>query len=129
MIESGWILQASLSHHLSSPCKIVIHPECLMHTSNKFKSGILKILLSFAVGFSNMYRIYWQILNSNAEDFSMFCIMYVLVNTYRTTGTCKAHSTIPLLLKSKFQASIHLLCLYSPVCVGPGWKPRRQVFS
>ena len=36
-------------------------------------------------------------------------------------------STIPLL--PKFQASSHLLWLYSPVCVGPGRKPRRPVFS
>ena len=33
------------------------------------------------------------------------------------------------LLNRKFKASSHLLCLYSPVFVGPGWKPRRQVFS
>ena len=32
-------------------------------------------------------------------------------------------------LKPKFQASSHLLWLYSPVCVGPGQKPRRPVFS
>ena len=32
-------------------------------------------------------------------------------------------------LNSKFQASSHLLWLYSPVCVGPGRKPRRPVFS
>ena len=32
-------------------------------------------------------------------------------------------------LNSNFQASSHLLCLYIPVCVGPGWKPRRPVFS
>ena len=38
-------------------------------------------------------------------------------------------STIPLLPKSNFQASSHLLCLYSLVCVGPGRKPRRPVFS
>ena len=37
--------------------------------------------------------------------------------------------TIPLLSKSKFQASSDLLWLYSPVCVGPGRKPRRPVFS
>ena len=36
-------------------------------------------------------------------------------------------STIPLL--PKFQASSHLMWLYSPVCVGPGRKPRRPVFS
>ena len=29
----------------------------------------------------------------------------------------------------KFQASCHLLWLYSPVCVGPGRKPRRPGFS
>ena len=38
-------------------------------------------------------------------------------------------STIPVLLSPKFQASSYLLWLYSPVCVGPGRKPRRPVFS
>ena len=39
-------------------------------------------------------------------------------------------STIPLLpLNTKLQASNHLLWLYSLVCVGPGRKPRRSVFS
>ena len=32
-------------------------------------------------------------------------------------------------LNPTFQASSHLLWLYSPVCVGPGRKPRRPVFS
>ena len=32
-------------------------------------------------------------------------------------------------LNAKFQASSHLLWLYNPVCVGPGRKPRRPVFS
>ena len=32
-------------------------------------------------------------------------------------------STIPLLSRSKFPVSSHLLCLYSPVCVGPVQKP------
>ena len=32
-------------------------------------------------------------------------------------------------LHPKFQASSHLLWLYRPVCVGPGWKPRTLVFS
>ena len=32
-------------------------------------------------------------------------------------------------LNAKFQASSHLLWLYSLVCVGPGRKPRRPVFS
>ena len=32
-------------------------------------------------------------------------------------------------LHPKFQASSHLLWLYSPVCVGPSRKSRRPVFS
>ena len=32
-------------------------------------------------------------------------------------------------LNPKFQASSHLLWVYSLVCVGPGQKPRRPVFS
>ena len=32
-------------------------------------------------------------------------------------------------LNPKFQASSHFPWLYSPVCVGPGQKPRRLVFS
>ena len=32
-------------------------------------------------------------------------------------------------LNLKFQASSHLMWLYSQVCVGPGLKPRRPVFS
>ena len=32
-------------------------------------------------------------------------------------------------LDPKFQASSHLLCVYSLVCVRPGRKPQRPVFS
>ena len=38
-------------------------------------------------------------------------------------------STILFFLNPKLQASSHLLGLYSLVCVGPGRKPRRTVFS
>ena len=38
-------------------------------------------------------------------------------------------STIPPLSKSEFQASSHLLLLYSLFCIEPGRKPRRPVFS
>ena len=38
-------------------------------------------------------------------------------------------STIPPLPNSKFQASSHLLWLYSLVFVGPGRKPQRSGFS
>ena len=39
---------------------------------------------------------------------------------------CYIVGTIPLLLK--FQASSHILLKYSPVCIGPGRRPRRLVF-
>ena len=32
-------------------------------------------------------------------------------------------------LNTKFKVSSHLMWLYSMVCVGPGWKPRRPAFS
>ena len=32
-------------------------------------------------------------------------------------------------LNPKFQVSSHLLCRYSPVCVGPGRKPRTPVLD
>ena len=35
----------------------------------------------------------------------------------------------PYFLNLKFQASNHLLWLYNSVCIEPGQKPRRQVFS
>ena len=39
------------------------------------------------------------------------------------------NSAIPLLLNPKIQASNNLLLLYRPVCVKPGRKPQRPVFS
>ena len=44
---------------------------------------------------------------------------------------CYTDSTIPLLptVYTKFQASSHLVWLYSLVCVRPSRKPRRPVFS
>ena len=53
-------------------------------------------------------------LRGNREADQRLCFRYI-------------DSTIPLL--TKFQASSHLQCLYSPVCVGPGRKPQRPVFS
>ena len=55
-------------------------------------------------------------LRGNREADQRFCFRYI-------------DCTIPQLSKSKFQASSHLLWLHSPVCVGPGRKPRRPVFS
>ena len=52
-------------------------------------------------------------LRGNREADQRLCFRYI-------------DSTIPLL---PFQASSHLLWLYSLVCVRPGLKPRRAVFS
>ena len=35
----------------------------------------------------------------------------------------------PFFLNPKFPASSHLVWLHSPICVGPGQKPPKQVFS
>ena len=44
------------------------------------------------------------------------------------TGTfsIKQTNTQANFLNPKFQASYRLLLLYSPVCVGPSWKPRNR---
>ena len=47
----------------------------------------------------------------------------------QSLGFCYIDSTIPLLPKYEISASSHPVWLYSPVCVGPGWKPQRPVFS
>ena len=45
------------------------------------------------------------------------------------TGLCICKNKDADQLCSKFQASSHLLWMYSQFCVGPGQKPQRQVFS
>ena len=41
------------------------------HTCDKLQKGIREIFLSFQGGFSNMYRIYRKILNSDEGDFEI----------------------------------------------------------
>ena len=56
-------------------------------------------------------------LRGNREADQHLCFRYI-------------ESTIPLLPKSEISSqSSHLLWLYRPVCVGPGRKPRRPLFS
>ena len=40
-----------------------------LHTCDKFKKGISEVFFSFQGGFSKMYRIYREIINSNQGDF------------------------------------------------------------
>ena len=54
-------------------------------------------------------------LRGNREADQRLCFRYIVQFLY--------------FLNPKFQASNHLMWLYSLVCVGPGWKPRRPVFS
>ena len=54
-------------------------------------------------------------LRGNREADQRLCFRYIVQSLY--------------FLNPKFQASSHLLWLYSLVCVGPGRKPRRLVFS
>ena len=63
----------------------------------------------------------------------MFCIYVKTKTQINFAVTPKLMDTFFLLnslqppnfLNPKFQASSHLLLLYSPVCVGPGGKPRK----
>ena len=55
-------------------------------------------------------------LRGNREADQRLCFRYQIVQSL-------------YFLNPKFQATSHFLWLYSPVCVGPGRKPRRPVFS
>ena len=93
---------------------------------------------------------FWFISHAKAieEDVDLPCLqLYLALSEPRHVKTCFAKTkavTANLIsafvlatrivqslvyLNRKFIASRQLLCLYSPVCVGPGRKPRRQVFS
>ena len=53
--------------------------------------------------------------DGNREADQRLCFRYIVQSLYY--------------LNPKSQVTSHLLWLYSPVCVGPGRKPRRPVFS
>ena len=55
-------------------------------------------------------------LRGNREADQRLCFRYLIVQSF-------------YFLNPKFQASSHILLLYSLVCIGPGRKPRRPVFS
>ena len=73
---------------------------CVLNEPRRKKTGF------FAYALTKMQ------ISGNREADQCLCFRYI-------------DSTIPL----QFQASSHLLWLYSLVCVGPGRKPRRPVFS
>ena len=60
------------------------------------------------------------------KDADQLAVTAKLISTF-VFATWIVHSLF--FLNPKFQASNHLLWLHSLVCVGPGWKPRRPVFS
>ena len=61
-----------------------------------------------------------------AVDTNDWCITAKLISAF-VSATRIVKSLY--FLNPKFQASSHLLWLHRPVCVGPGQKPRRPVFS
>ena len=54
------------------------------------------------------------------------CMLNMLINAYVFTTQIVQYL---LFLNQKFQACCHLVSLYISVCVRPGQKPQRQVFS
>ena len=80
-------------------------------------------------------------LRGNREADQRLCFRYLIVQSVRLnmteklfTGTLNHNQNKKIVqsfyfLNPKFQASSHLLLLYSLVCIGPGRKHRRPVFS
>ena len=91
-----------------------------IYKRNPFKSQPYYILIEpryEKTGFLHMQKIKTQI---------SFAVIVKLISAF-----VLATRIVQFLfyLNPKCQASSHLLWLYSPVCVGPGRKPRRPVFS
>ena len=63
--------------------------------------------------------------NANAKTQISFAVTVKLISAF-VIATQIEQSLF--FLNPKFQASSHVLWMYSPVCVGPGRKPRRPVF-
>ena len=115
-------------------CLFVLHAEyffLFLTLTHRFNKSI-KLHLCFFMCVNSTYNM------SHVLRKTAFCICENK-DTDQLCGTRKAdqrlcfhyiESTVPLLpIYTKFQSSSHLLWLYSPVCVRPGPKSRRPVFS
>ena len=78
----------------------------------------------------NKYVLPYMSLIVRKPDFCISQISFAVTAKLISTFVFSTHIVQSLyFLNPNFQASCHLLWLYSPVCVGPGRKPRRPVFS
>ena len=97
--------------------------------------GTSKMMPSFSQNYcQNKSHALYQIMTKFQSQHSLYS-SYDMSRIVRKTDFCICGNfAIRIVqslyyLNSKFQASNHLLSQYSLVCVGPGRKPRRPVFS
>ena len=133
-------LKTNISHFTTKPVFWVsdtnraVQPQ-KMARGLKFRTKIVEEL-------NNLFRCTkTKVLISRAVTAQLICTFVkagFLMTSLSTAVTTKLISAfvfatriVPFLyfINLKFQASSHLLWLYSPVCVGPSRKPRRPVFS
>ena len=118
--------------------------KCLLYNNYKsFKRS--KELFVFENNFGFKYNFQYQLYINHYMSLVMrkpafcICIAYAKTKTQISFAvTAKLISAFVFatwivqslyFLNPKFQASSHLMWLYSLVCIGPGRKPRRPVFS
>ena len=107
-------LAANLNNIVSSFCLINLMSHFLCkQILDQIRYVILYEPPHEKTGFSHMRK---QRRRSAAQLISAFVFATWIVQSF-------------FFLNPKFQDSNHLLWLYSPLCIGPGQKPRRQVFS
>ena len=114
---------------------------CIYNISEK-KSNAGSSLHRLSIASTSCYRSYiatkklkkYEKNNTKTFDGKQKCLIMrksAFCNCAADQRLCFPYTdcTIPLIHKSKCQAFGHLLWLYSSVCVGLGWKPRRPIFS
>ena len=91
------------------------------HMVINLKTGFLGAWLIWAVSWENQIFVYAKTKTQISCTVTAQLICAFVFATWMVQSL--------YFLNPKFQAVSHLLWLYSPVCVGPGWKPGRPFIS
>ena len=123
---------AAISNHMSEKPEISLILLCRLTHVHMSLAGILMFFLFLShphhcFGLRMPKALWWPYsIRELRHDKTCFCSMRNQRQPRSwLTPLFLLHRCIP----SKFQTYSHLLWLFSPFCVGPGRKPRQQVFS
>ena len=114
-----YLLSTQMSFKMTKPVIWILHPE-----KTQISLGIHQFCPFKYEPLYNMRKPAFSICeNKDADQLRSYCAA-----DQRLCFCIRIVQSL-FFLNLKFQASSHLQWLYSPVCVRPGQKPRRPVFS